>query len=681
MSSPSSKVARGDSYSRLRRFCRVLPCFLTCAIFSSDASGQEKLPGIDIGAETVVTPDRVEEPARRTASSVTVVSAAEIQKRGSKGFADVLRGVPGLDIVETGGPGAQTSVFLRGSTPGQTLVLIDGIRIGDASSADGSVDLGGLVVTDIERIEVLRGPQSALYGSDAMGGVINIITRKGEGKPRGWLLTEGGRYATAHGRASISGSEDRLSYAFAVDGLHTDSFPRYGYRIARPLTIGDGVTPLPPLPWADPTTKGGATARLAYRLTDDVVFEGGFTGYDSSIRFDNPFAFVAADVFDPFNHQHSTFLQGFARVDADLFDHRLHNRLTLFANVTNRDVWQTESCFDANFNALNCRLGFRGGRRGLEYQGDLKLGPLGLVTFGARNETESAHTSQDPATPDTFTPINTAQTTHSGFVQHQFALLDRIDLTYGGRVDAVEGNHTFETWRTTAAFRIEETGTKLRATAGSGARVASLFQRFSQYGDPALLPETSVGFDVGVDQKLFDGRVFASVSLYDNRFRNLIDFGPSPSCSATQVFGCYFNVGRAETKGVEFAGEAVIVPDEWRIRATYTYLVAKNLVTERTLFRRPRDKGSASIIYTGIPGLELEARVTVVGPNPDFDFIASRRVTLTPYARLDIFANYKLDDRLSIFGRIENVGDVRYEEVLNYGTAGRSFYGGMKFTW
>ncbi len=681
MPSQSLKVANGNSSSHIRFFRCVLPCVFVSAIFSSDALAQEALPGIDIGAETVVTPDRVEEPVSRTASSVTVISAAEIQKRGSKGFTDVLRGVPGLDIVETGGPGSQTSVFLRGSTPGQTLVLIDGIRIGDASSTDGSVDLGGLVVTDIERIEVLRGPQSALYGSDAMGGVINIITRKGEGKPRGWVLMEGGSYGTAHGRASISGSEDRLSYAFAVDGLHTDAFARYGYRITRPLTIGDGVTPLPPLPWSDPTTKGGATARVAYRVTEDLSVEGGFTGYDSSIRFDNPYAFVAADVFDPFNHQHSTFLQGFARADADLFDHMLHNRFTLFANVTNRDIWQTESCYDANFNALNCRLGYRGGRRGLEYQGDLKLGPFGLVTFGARNETESVHTSQDPSTPDTFTPVDAAQTTHSGFAQHQFTVLDRLDLTYGGRVDAVEDNHTFETWRTTAAFRIEETGTKLRATAGTGARVASLFQRFSQYGDPALLPETSIGFDVGVDQKLFGGRLFASVSLYDNRFHNLIDFGSSSTCSVTQVFGCYFNVGRAETKGVEFAADAVVVPDEWRVRATYTYLVAKNLVTERTLFRRPRDKGSASIIYTGIPGLEIEARVTVVGPNPDYDFINAKRVTLAPYAKIDLFANYKLDDRLSIFGRIENVGDARYEEVYNYGTAGRSYYGGMKFTW
>ncbi len=677
MQSLSSKAAHGGASSRASRFSFAV---LVSIAPSPEALGQEALPGVEIGAEIVVSPDRVEEPVSRTASSVSVISSAEIDKRGSKGLTDVLRGVPGLDLYETGGPGATTSVFLRGSTAGQTLVLIDGVRVGDPSSGDGSVDLGGLVATDIERIEVLRGPQSALYGSDAMGGVIDIITRKGEGKPRGSVLMEGGAYGTAHTRASVSGDEDRLSYAFAIDALHTDAFPRYGYRISRPLTIGDGKTPLPPLPASDPTNKGGASARLAYRISDDLSIEGGFTGYDSAIRYDNPYAFVAAHVFGRFNHQHATFVQGFARIDADLFDHRLHNRLTLFGNVANRDVWQTESCYDSSYNALDCRMGFRGGRRGAEYQGDLKLGAFGLVTFGARNETESVHTSQDPVV-GAFTPIDAAQTTHSGFAQHQFTLLERFDVSYGGRIDAVENNHTFETWRATAAYRIEETGTKFRATAGTGARVASLYQRFSRYGDPALAPETSTGFDVGVDQKLFDNRLFASVSLFDNRFRNLIEFGSSPSCGPTQVFGCYYNVGRAETKGVEFAGEAVVVPGEWRVRATYTSLVAKNLVTERTLLRRPRDKGTASLIYSGIPGLEIEARVSVLGPNPDYDYIASKRVTLASYAKVDLFASYKFDDRFSIFGRIENIGDARYEEVYNYGTAGRSFYGGVKFTW
>jgi len=676
MSSLFARGARKGAASRLALFSASLLVLLPMS-----AASQEALPIVDIGAATIVSADRVEERVDKSSSAVTVIPSAQIEKRSRTGLAEVLRGTPGLDLYQTGGPGAQTSVFLRGATPGQTLLLVDGVRIGDPSSTDGSVDLGSLVATDMERIEVLRGPQSALYGSDAMGGVIHILTRKGEGPPRASLLVEGGAYGTAHLRARLSGSADRLWYAFAIDALSIDGFPRYGYRIARPLTIGDGKTPLPPLPRNDPTNKGGASARLGYRLSEDVAVEAGFFGYDSAIRFDNPYAFSSVDVFDPQNHQHAAFAQFYARVDADTFDRALHNRLTLFGNMTNRDVWQARSCYDASFNSYNCRRGFRGERRGFEYQGDLALGGFGSATFGARNETESVHTSQDPVPPTKFTPIDAAQTTHSGFAQHKLTLLDRFDLSYGGRIDAVDQNRTFATWRATAAYRFEATGTKLRGSAGTGARVASLFQRFSQYGDPSLAPETSLGYDVGVDQALFEERLYASLSLFENSFRDLIEFSRAPSCGATQIFGCYYNVGRARTKGVEFAGEAILVPGEWRVRASYTHLSAENLVTHRSLLRRPRDKGAASVIYTGVPGLELEARLTLVGPNPDYDYIFSKRVMLAPYAKLDLYGDYKIDERVSLFARIENVINARYEEVYDYGTAGRSAYGGVKFSW
>lgn len=684
----------------LARATRCIVPWLIPLTLSHAAFAQQALPAINVGRsestaternesiaraaseEVVVTPDRVEEPRSRTASSISVVTSAQIEKRASLGLANALRGVPGLDLYESGGPGTQTSVFLRGATAGQTLVLIDGIRVGDASSTDGSIDFGNLAATDVERIEVLRGPQSALYGSDAMGGVINIITRKGEGPPRGSLMLEGGAYGTGHTRATVSGSEDRLSYAFSLDALHTDGFPRYGFRINRPLTIGDGVTPLPPLPPNDPTNRMGATARLAYQLTDQLSVEGGFTGYDNAIRFDNPYAFNKDNVYNPANHSHATFAQGYVRADADLFDKMLHNRVTLYANETMRDNWVTESCFDANFNAYACRLGFRGDRRGLEYQGDLKFGAFGLVTFGMANWTDNAHTWQGgPVPPDPTVPTDFVQTTHAGFAQHQFTLFDRLDLSYSGRIDSVQNGPSFQTWRTAAAFRLDETGTRFRGTAGTGAKVASLYQRFSQYGDPSLKPERSTGYDVGFDQKLFGDRVTASVSFFDNRFTNLIDFASVPSCTTIQIFGCYYNVGRAETKGIEFAGETEIIPGEVRVHASYTHLVAKNRITERSLFRRPSDKGMASLIYTGISGLELEARLLAVGATPDYDFINAKRVTLPAYARVDIYANYKFDERFSIFGRIENVGNTYYQEVYNYGTPGRSLYGGMKFTW
>lgn len=646
-------------------------------------------PAADVEDQTVVTPTRVEQPVSSSGASVSVIHAHDIQKRGSLAFNDVLRGVPGLDVFSTGGAGTQTSVFLRGSTPGQTLVLIDGIRIGDPTSTDGSVDFGRLIPTDIERIEVLRGPQSALYGSDAMGGVINIITRRGKGAPQGWVMTEGGSYGTSSSRASISGADAHGAYALSISGLHADGFPRYGYRQQRPIVIGDQTTPLPPLPADDPTNNVGVTGRIGYELTDDVRIEAGLAAYDSAIRYDNPYAFNPWSVFDPFNHQHATFMQGYVRLGADVFDKRLRNRLTLYANRGNRDVWVTDACFDMlTFMSRNCRFGFLGGRRGLEYQSDVALGALGLATIGARVETETAQSSREAWIVDNFTPTHAIQTTWSGYAQHQFTVLDRLDISYGGRVDAVSHNRTFMTWRTMANFRIDETGTRLRGSAATGAKTASLYQRFSQYGDPTLAPERVLGFDAGVDQSLFGGRATASVSVFANRYTNLVQFGKAESCTATQIFGCYFNVGRADTRGVEFSGEAGLIPGALLLRGSYTFLSARNLDFDsdsiyagRTLLRRPRNKGMWSLIYTGLPGLELEARANIVGAAHDVDFIFNRRVMLAPYVRLDLFANYKLTDSLTLHGRIENLNNALYEEVYNYATTARAFYGGVKYAW
>ena len=296
-------------------------------------------PGADVEDQTVVTPTRVEQPVSSTGASVSVIHARESRSADRSASTTLCAAFRDWTLFRNGGPGTQTSVALRGSTPGQTLVLIDGIRIGDPTSTDGSVDFGRLLPTDIERIEVLRGPQSALYGSDAMGGVINIITRRGKGAPQGWLMSEGGAYGTSSSRASISGADGQGSYALSISGLHADGFPRYGYRPQRPIVIGDQTTPLPPLPADDPTNNVGVTGRIGYEFTEDARVEAGLAGYDSAIRYDNPYAFNPWSVFDPFNHQHATFMQGYVRLGAEMFDKSLRNRLTLYANRGNRDVW------------------------------------------------------------------------------------------------------------------------------------------------------------------------------------------------------------------------------------------------------------------------------------------------------------------------------------------------------
>ena len=459
--------------------------------------------------EIVVTADRVEEPIGQTGASVTVIHAAEVEKLGTKGVADVLRGVAGLDVTEDGGVGSATEVRLRGADPGQTLVLIDGVRVGDPASIDGSLDFGNLSAVDIDRIEILRGPQSALYGSDAMGGVINVITRKGGKTPRRNVTVEAGSYGTLSTKATLSGGDDRWTYSLGVNLLHSDGFPRYGYRIDRPPSELFPYTnpPLPSLPADDPTNKGGLAGRFTYKLSETATIDAGFSLFGNALRFDNPYASAASNVFSPYNHSQALIGDGFVRANVDSFGGSLHSQLTAFGNFTDRDTWQTECFDDVTYASFNCRTGYRGARYGSEYQGDLRLGGFGDFIFGARTETETASTSQDPNFGDgSFIADNARQITNSIFAEHRLTLFDRLDLTFGGRVDSIENGPSLDTWRATAAYRIDELGTKLRASAGTGDKAATLYQRFSQYGTPNLAPERSFGFDFGVDQKLFGDR-------------------------------------------------------------------------------------------------------------------------------------------------------------------------------
>ena len=633
---------------------------ITTPVFAQDAS----LPVL------VITATRIPTDLSRTGSSISVIPSQEIERSGAKGLTEVLQAVPGLYIHDQGGIGSAATATLRGASPGQTLVLLDGIPIGDTTGTDTTLDFGGIATTDIERIEVLRGPQTALYGSNAMGGVINIITRKGKGDIRRSVSLEGGSYGLLHGRGSISGSTDTMSYALSVDTLHADGFPRYGYRIDRLKGL------LPPMPKGDPTDRTGVSGRFSWLVGDGIEIETGFSAHHNRVTFDNPFAFVPADLYSRFNQQRQWTAQAFVKATALAFDGKLKNALTVFGNLTDRSIAQTESC--PPFYATGCYTLYHGTRTGAEYQGDLNLGSWGTTVFGARTETERADTAIEvapqgslPATPQ----FNQHQTTNSVYALQTASLGSQVDVSLGGRIDSVSGGASFPTWRGTVAWRIPDTTTKLRASAGTGAKIPSLYQRFSAYGTASLNPETSVGVDAGIDQTLFNERLTLSGTIFYNRYHDLIGFRFS-GCDATHPFGCYFNTGRAETKGFEGSADAVIVPNEWRLRTAYTYLASKDLITGAELLQRPRDKASTSLIYTGMPKLELEGRVTYVGTRLDFG-----SVRLDPYWRVDAFASYRVSDTVTLFARGENLTDAKYEEVQNYGVAGRSIYGGVKVTW
>ncbi len=615
--------------------------------------------------QIVVTATRSPLEIARSGSAVSVILAEEIQEKGARSIAEVFRALPGVDVSESGGVGAVTNITIRGSNPGQTLILVDGIRVGDSTAIGGEFDFGAFGATDIERIEVLRGPQSALYGSDAMGGVINIITRKGAGAPRASIAVEGGSYGSKGIRASLSGSTETVNYAFSLNGVDTAGFSRFGYRLGR-LT----PTLIAPLE-NDPTRRLAGSARIGWRPVDGVEIEAGATTYWSNIAFDG----FGAD--DRFNRQRSLVSEGWTKGSLVSFGGVLKTSLTLFGGRTDRNYGFSGEGYSPPFAS-----DYRGNRYGAELQNDLKLGTYGLLVFGARTETETAAIWTQPLPRGSalrVQDVDARQTTNALFALWQLPVGERLNLSLGGRVDDVADN-TFATWRATAAYDLRETNTKLRASIGTGAKAPSLYQLYNPY-DPTrgagLQPEESLGIDAGIDQFAFDNWLKLSVGVFWNRYRNLIEFRDLAFFPVYQAQ--YYNVGRAETKGVEASADLVLVPGEWRARGTYTFMIAKDLETGLSLLRRPRNKGSVGLIYSGVPKLEIEGRVLMVGPRPDYNL--GNRVRLAPYARLDLWARYDLDATWQLYARAENVTNAHYEEAYSYGTTGRAVFAGLRAQW
>lgn len=649
----------------------VIPALSQSATPKADADAAPRGRELQI----TITANRSETSIQRTGSAITVISADEIRKSNPGSLAEALRSVPGLDLTETGGPGGSTAVRLRGANAGQTLVLIDGMRVNDPSGSSGEFDFAALAPGLIDRIEVLRGPQSALYGSDAIGGVINIITKRGRGPFSAYGQVEGGSYGTYGANTGAHGTQGPWNYAFAFSTLKTDGFSRYGYRIGRAPGIAGKLE-------NDGTTRHGAYGRIGYNAGTGLRFEIGSMATITKSDYDAAFGFQP----DSQGRADTVFHSSFAKAELDTFDNRLKHSVQLFASRTKRDY---RSFYTVNFPPPTDffeKYQYIGTRVGAEYQGNLALDRFGSLIFGTRIEREAIESYSEfiapfptPRTKD----VGKSQSTRSAFALWQVPLGERLDISLGGRIDDVVDTTIFRTWRATAAYRITETGTKLRASAGTGGKAPTLYQLHAPlYGVASLQPERSFGVDAGIDQTLFDGRVKLSATVFANRMKQMIDFefngAVCPGGLGVHPFGCYANIARAETSGVETAAEAVLWQDYLTLKATYTYLKARDRDTGLALARRPEHSGKAGLSITPYANWTIEPTLTFMGRRFS---TTGQRERLAPYARLDALVNYRVNEHFDVYLRGENLTNARYQEVTNYGTTGRAVYAGMKTTW
>jgi vitamin B12 transporter len=611
----------------------------------------------------VVTATRTPQPLEITGTSMSVITAEDLKIQQTVVVTDILAETPGLSVSRSGGVGQPASISIRGSETGQTLVLIDGARINDPSSVDDQAILADVLVNNIDRIEVLRGPQSTLYGSDAMGGVVNTLTKRGGDAPfGGTAMAEGGSFGTWHLNATTNGTADNVDYGAGLNWFGTGGISAADSR--------NGNTE------ADGYENFGATFNTRTHLGEhwSVDLRGYYThGHDD---FDDNFPPPLFRVADSAANNTNALFAGYAGVNADFGI--VQNRLALIATHGTRDF------FDSASDTVHLNYDYVGNATRFEYQGIVDFNPANQLTFGAETEERSFRNDSFGINALFSPPVQQGHDRISGgYAQMQTTLFDQLTLTGGVRYDDDQefGGHT--SLKLAGAWQIPGWGTTLRANYGDGFKAPTLYELFSQYSNPLhpLQPETAKGWEVGADQALLDSRLRASLTYFERHTHNQIDFhacftpSDAPGCPyRLNQFGYYENLDRTEASGIEAEIDAHVT-DTLTVTADYTNLTARNVLTGTELARRPHNSASGTITWLPLPKLTLGTSVVFLGPRFDD---GGNFTPLDSNTTVNVFGSYALTDRLELFARVENLADERNELVSGYGRMGRAAYGGIR---
>lgn len=608
----------------------------------------------------VVTATRFPKPASTVSAAVTVLDGTALRAQGIHTVLEALRDVPGAAVVQTGSFGGQTSLFLRGGQSNYVKVLVDGVPV---NQPGGAFDFANLTTDNVERIEVLRGPASVLYGSDAVTGVVQIFTRRGLGKERAEVSVRGGTYGTLLWDAEASGGSEEASYSFALSRFTSDGM--YAFNNQSRSTVFSGLAHVAP------DERTDATLSLRYD--------------------DNRYDFPTDGAGNPVDHNQFTYGSG-PTVGLDIghsFTPRLDARL-LFA------VHETDGGYDNRPDSAADTLGFyyqsldHIRRYSADLRADLRLGAATVLTGGTAFEIESQRGFDNSSGQ-----VDVRRRNAAYYAQAVSDLDPHLSLTLGARVEDNERFGTFATVRAGAAYRLRG-GTRVRATAGSGFREPTFFESYASgfvVGNPDLKPEHSRSWELGLEHAVAAGRAGVALTFFDQRFLDMIDYDPSAPAGTPN----YYNVAAATARGVEL-GVRAAPTGPLSVAASYTYLhtdvtnpgfdpsSGALLAAGQPLTRRPRHSARLDAGYRLRERGTVSLAVTYVGDRADQDFstFPFPRVTLPSYTRIDLATQLDLlaprggAPGLALTARVENLLDHVYQEVKNFPARGRTLlFGGQ----
>lgn len=671
----------------VRRFapCCVVLSALNLAFIHHSASAQDiaKADQSEIieAREVVVSATKTPVPIGQVTSAVEVISGDELERKKIKTVIEALRLAEGVFASSSGGPGTNASVKMRGAFARHTMVLIDGAIVN--SPTDGIFDFSSLMTDNIERIEILRGAQSMLYGSDALGGVINIITKKGSGRTKVGAFMEYGSFASLREGAQVSGASGIVDYSLSLSRWDTSSVSAVNYR--RGATERDGFH------------NWQGSGRVGVSLPKNGRLEFNARWWNSDLHFDD-FAFDGnpTDHFGSKQTKRNLIVSGIYeqpitnRWSQKLTVAQANERLLAKNGPTGRNVVTgetvspspncvtfTSECFfpfNTDLETLNRRL---------EWQHNVQVSKELLLTGGYqfREETGDATGFYGNATP------NKRIASHAGFAQAQVNLFERLFLTGGVRHDSFNVFGDATTYRLSGGFLIRETGTKWRASYGTGFKAPSLNDLFFQgFGNPNLQPEKSKSADVGVDQSLLDGKLKLGIGYFWNRFENLITnlSVPSAVCPAVTFGFCPVNVASAKTQGWE-ASFTYELMRGLEFRGQYTMTMTRGYSVpgrpgDTRLPRWPFDQASVGISYQPFDPARINLDYRFVGARSN-DTANTKAQTQGSFGVVNLSGTYDVTGQWQVFARVENLLNQQYEEILYFGTPIRSVFGGVKWTY
>ena len=583
--------------------------------------------------QIIVSATRIDTPIEQMASTVNVITSEDIENTKQKTLTDVLRSAPGISIARNGGPGQSSSIFLRGAKAQHTLVLIDGIRM------NGQLELGGYDFThfqalNIDRIEVLKGPQSTLYGSDAIAGVINITTKQGTGTPTPYYDIEGGSYGTWRAATGVSGGDDLVNFSASVS--HVD---RQGQSAQDGNREKDG------------TENTTVSTRIGFTPTDSTMLDFTLRYIDAFSDYDG-FPSPTGYYFE--NEQLATRLQATTLLLDELLETRFGASYLLLDknNITPTSEspsdsstvsadWQNTLFLHDNHTVLG---GIDWHRDDYDFSGgDGDLDNLGL------------------------------------FATYQAIFFKQLNANIGLRNDKHSEFGNEITYQASTALRVPATRSKLTASWGTGFNAPNSYQLFSSFGNQDLDPETSESWEVGIAQQIISNRLDIGASYFHSDYENFITYfdpdgfgGPTP--------GRYENIDAATTDGVEVYVNASVL-DNLSLRMGYTYLDNDDKSDDITFeIRRPEHKIDLTLNYAATKKLNLNLTASFTGQQTDQDFSAfpAAETELDAFTLVNLATRYQLTDRVEIYGRIDNLLDENYQTTLGFNQDDIAGYAGIK---